>query len=544
MISTADLTITRLQDIPKVAKQPLPQETQNSLSLSSPLPPATWIKGGLGSRSSRAFSLQSLSKQLQVLIGQFLISSEDTPYFAKNNRSLLLTCRNLRACEGDILKGSNAAVRSILRRVQGRVDLIRQPLQRYVRKAGHTISSLELYHRNLTPEQVQDFLVCFPNLKVLSVSQNNTSDQHLCHIAQLTALQAVSFSESGTIGHTIDQLQTVTTLREVSICKTAISAENLVSISKMSGLVKLRLVECGLSSEFLEAQVHDLLSPLENLQELSLSHVPINRNFFSAIAHLSQLRTLSLFHYAKDRQEDFEFISPFLDLQELNLHKVQITPKILAFIASMTGLVRLKISSYIPDAAFEHIVHLPLQELHLDDTQITDKCLASIAKIKTLRVLSLARNPRLKHIGMMLHLHKLVNLSELNLSGNWMHPSGFMNFAKLQKLQKLNLSEFDFDRHGPDILKYLSSVANLTELNLSSAHFSASTHLGSDSMHLRKFKNLTVLSLSDTTVSDIDLYSLACLKNLRRLNLTKCSNITDKGRDFLNEQLPKVYIQE
>jgi Leucine-rich repeat (LRR) protein len=423
--------------------------------------------------------LKAFSRDIHVLIARFLIS---TPYLAKNNRAFFFTCKELQTLEKDVLYGNNAAVNSILHFGRYNLNCMRgikgpAPLQKDIRALGKTFTSIQLSSPKLDSEEVCDLVATFPNLRALHISKNKTQDEHLLLMGRFFQLETLSFSHCENVDNMLDlfQMHNITHLRLENTSDTPVSSAALAVIRKMERIEKLELVNSFPNIE--PDTVLDHFSSLQSLTELNLSkNSRIDNAFILGLSKLTSLRSIELSHLeAHGLKLDLTPLSFLPNLRELDLSHTN-SNRFDETLASLTQL-EILIARY---CKFGNGTLIPvrslvnLKELYLDgNDNITDRCFSFFTKLEKLEVLSLENcNGRIRHSGMMLHLPNLQNLRVLYLGGlKGIHDYAFSGFPKLQKLQKLDLSQCEFVSKSPT-LHHLIPLANLKEINLNNAEFS------------------------------------------------------------------------
>lgn len=140
----------------------------------------------------------------------------------------------------------------------------------------------------------------------------------------------------------------------------------------------------------------------------------------------------------------------------------------------------------------------------------------------------------------LIHLSGYRFLTDLSLEGTAITGSGFTHFAKLRKLEWLNLWQTDIDDKALARLAGLKHLKHLKHLPIGSTRI---TDAGLE--HLRGMPDLLYLGLRNTGVTDAGAAKLTALPSLQELNLRN-TKVTDKCIESLLriKTLQKVWLGE
>lgn len=198
----------------------------------------------------------------------------------------------------------------------------------------------------------------------------------------------------------------------------------------------------------------------------------------------------------------------------IRMFRPEIEPGSLAEVARLTRLEALSISG-ASGVGDEQMMCLsgPTTLAYLDvrETGVSDKFLAHIADIY----------PQLTQI----------NLRRCkNITGN-----GVSHLSSLGKLRHLTLNNTSMDRVA---IKSLAGFKHLAELEL------VDTGIGDEEVALLKNTRLTVLELAENPlVTDRSLEVIASMKSLRRVNLRRCTALTETALARLRRRRPDLAVK-
>ena len=248
---------------------------------------------------------------------------------------------------------------------------------------------------------------------------------------------------------------------------------------------------------------------------------------------------------------------------EISLARTDATDQLIAQLAQIKTLRRLDLSfTYVTDRGIESLQQLPhLEELTLDTAEFnTDAALGYLRANKSLRKLVL-RGTDVTDVGMP-HVATLAELRTLDLSHTMLGDVGIESLPALTRLEELNLGGSRVSGINLHMLKLLPNLRKLSlrgiqRRNASACWTATITDLDLDT--IAALKNLEELDLGvgiglgragspngevncratgGVRITDLGLAKLAALTKLRRLNLSG-AKITAAGLARLQE-LPKL----
>lgn len=311
-------------------------------------------------------------------------------------------------------------------------------------------------------------------------------------------------------------------------------------LSCLQHLKKLQTLELR-SLKFFRGSALEYLKDLENLEVVSLESC-YRISELKHIQHLKKLKTLNL-SFCKLPEEGLTFLDSLNHLENLNLDDCK----------------------NLQNGMLKHLENLPyLQELSMVACHsITDEGLEYLKALKNLRKLTLT-GCRVTEAGLT-HLLDLENLEELTFypmhGDHAIKDKGLKVFHSFKNLRKLSIRHWagiteegllslpsqleDLDiSHTHCILKNLNSFKNLKKFSLNGVKvmdpfpsyllslpliqltFSGNWAPFSGLQNLDK---LETLDFTQPLITDDELTRLSSLKNLKKLNISECYKITDKG---------------
>ncbi len=358
----------------------------------------------------------------------------------------------------------------------------------------------------------------------------NGNGAHVIYEPQEPNSRVIDIKDAGLEAAIRDELRKSSGDLDISDLKRLTTLDaGLKNISDISGLeFAVNLIELNLSFN----QISDIssLSELKNLKNLILTS-----NFISDVAPLNPLKNLEIlllnFNLILKIGSLLVDIPPRLTRLALEQNRLDIGPKSNASfrIKRFEGRgVRVTFEPQnpggtivtIPDEKLELLIRIrlgmPNGPLTNSDLERLTDLIAIEENIEDLTGLEFAINlttldlgnvdepgPGDNKIRSLFPLKNLTNLTDLNLSGNFINDSDLRPLSRLTKLTKLNLAN---NRIGG--IRLLNNLTNLTHLNLS----------GNDVRiisTLNNLTNLTHLNLSGNDVSNISpLISLMRLSHL------------------------------
>jgi hypothetical protein len=185
----------------------------------------------------------------------------------------------------------------------------------------------------------------------------------------------------------------------------------------------------------------------------------------------------------------------------------------------------------VTDGAFVNLDRFPnLTHLNIGSDAQSDAALVEVAKLKHLKDLRLAHNPKITDAGMV-HIEKLSTLAHLDISGCSVTDEGLKALRGLRELNKLTLTETKITDAGFDAvdLPKLRQV-DLTETAITDAGVAK----------LSKFPALEVLVLNGCRVGD---GCLPSLKECPKIHLVQAfrTKVTKAGAAEFKKQMPEGF---
>ena len=214
-----------------------------------------------------------------------------------------------------------------------------------------------------------------------------------------------------------------------------------------------------------------------------------------------------------------QFLKKFTKLKSLELNSCKnITDDGLKYLQDLKGLESLKISycKNITDKGLECFQNMTsLQLLNLNGTNIIGEGLKYVQNLKKLRSLAI--------VGSAVHDSDLKYLEELPLEKldvyncNHLNDAGLQSIGKLTQLQELNLNFLNISDAG---IKHLEGLKHLQKLYLND------TKITDEGLKYLVHLPLRVLALEDTSITDAAFQYIGQLKQLEKLLLAYCENVT------------------
>lgn len=227
----------------------------------------------------------------------------------------------------------------------------------------------------------------YPNLSSLDLSGSYVQNQDLAHIRN-RRLSSLSLANTLITSDGIKYIGNLSQLRYLNMEGTLINDSSFVLIAKLHWLDRLdigrtRVTDIGVkhlenskiskldltSLKITDASM-DVISTLENLQELYLWHTKITSTGLSKIQNLVKLRVLTLAG-SDISDEGLSHISKWVNLKAINLSYTNISDEGLKYLVGNQSI----------------------EVLSLSGTKVSKKGLKSLAKMKKLKILTLEDVP-------------------------------------------------------------------------------------------------------------------------------------------------------
>lgn len=238
---------------------------------------------------------------------------------------------------------------------------------------------------------------------------DNDCLQAVCGMKQLVALDLTDCDAITAAG--CESLASLTNLEMLRLHGPSINDEALKSISKLSKLKVLRILQGGVTKEGvallqghknlkelnlygnrgLENDALEALGSIANLEILGLRGTLVDNNGMRFLAGLTKLKELDLSESKIGNGENFAALANVQTLQDLNVWQTDIGDADMPAVGKLKGLKRLNLDkTLVTDKGLENVQELAsLEYIHLGKTMITDAGLAhlhGLTKLKTVIV--------------------------------------------------------------------------------------------------------------------------------------------------------------
>jgi Leucine-rich repeat (LRR) protein len=350
------------------------------------------------------------------------------------------------------------------------------------------------------------------SLRWLDPGDTSATTSGLLGLAKLSNLESLTLDDSfynRVDGSIIKALATLPRLRSLAIRP----------LPELAALTQLQTLRTGWAN----AQTLKAIASLRQLRVLTIEFGFVNRGFGDAelneLAGLAELRSLKIQTNALS-EAGMKTLSGFRLLERLDLKSTSVTAAGLRQLAGSSNLRALTFRRTLSDADLAELVPISrLEELHVRG--FSDAGMKSVAAIKGLRSLDIS-DSAITDIGLK-EMSALSGLQTLSLGDAQISDTGMEDIAGLQQLQWLNLAKNSAITDAG--IGQLAGLSQLQTLSLRGANITGK-RLGTLS------RNLRVLDLSLTHVSDADLPTIAGFPRLRALELGG-TNVSDVGLQSL-----------
>lgn len=255
------------------------------------------------------------------------------------------------------------------------------------------------------------------------------------------------------------------------------------------------------------------------IQHMLLQARKVTDDGLLSLASIESLRGLGL---GQCKITDKGVMALSENLQTLGIAETQITDKCMSHIAKMHGLVLLNVTDGdISDDGLCQLTQLPLMELWIAHTKVTDRSLIALGKGKAnLNSLS-AVNTRISEKGLRALKHMPIWRLDLGSCENIDDDCIKMLAADFPKLTSLTIDDTSVT---PASFKTLAEMKGLTYLRLSRLRFKES-----DLDPIMTLPNLQNLDVTNTNVTDKIFEKLAKMPNLKEITCNECQHLTVAG---------------
>lgn len=240
-----------------------------------------------------------------------------------------------------------------------------------------------------------------------------------------------------------------------------------------------------LSQNRLDLKTLDALKQFKHLEILRLSLTNVDDDSMSTITGIKSLSILDLDHCTKVTDKGIKYLTALPRLRALTLTSTGITDKSADYLRAMPSL----------------------EFVFLEGTRITNAGLAPIAELKNLRGLFVRDCGSIDGSGIAMVCRAMPQLERMSMGGPALKEGDFIPLQSLEKLQVLNLYNCAI---GPEDLKAIGTL-----------------------------KNLSILYISHGLFDDSALPYLYGLKKLRGIGLWECQRITTPGLAELRAHLDR-----
>jgi len=229
-----------------------------------------------------------------------------------------------------------------------------------------------------------------PELRKLSVSSINVSDEGLSSLASLPNLYCLSLPRNGFSGSGLSHLANPMRLLYLTLSGNDLNDSVSEPLSRCRNLVKLTLSNCQVTSAISKS-----LAELKELRNLDLSNTQVDNAIAEGLTNLKQLENLNLSSTLID--DEFELpIQNMPQLRELILANTEIGGNFCERLGTSTSLQNLNlISASVSDDDIKRLVSrhqtFPLLSIELENTPISEAALLDLIKIPTLERISVPK---------------------------------------------------------------------------------------------------------------------------------------------------------
>lgn len=324
----------------------------------------------------------------------------------------------------------------------------------------------------------------------------------LGRLPQLTRLDLSGTSISnGAVRH-LEQFEALTVLSVVDCPE--LTDDGVLALAQLPGLAALHLTGTSVSYngwQQLQAEHPHLLLVFD------VDSIPVVRHIIDAGGWFNEQASALVISGPADGF-DLSVLSRLSALQALSLVDCNISETNSEWIEDLDQLTFLSLAgSRFPDAMLDPVSRLPLTSLDLGKTDVTDSGIRHLAGMKSLERLVLTETG-ITDEGLSL-LGDLPALQDLDVSGTSITGAGFHGLSRARMLSHLTA---DCENLNDQSLRYLSSFASLTILNLGK--------VGEEGIgHLSNVRQLQQLRIDVGPINTNPLVPLQELPDLSNLTL-------------------------
>ena len=301
-----------------------------------------------------------------------------------------------------------------------------------------------------------------------------------------------------------------------------------------------------LSNAWLTDTDAEKLSLLPNLESINLAYTKITDRALEHLIPLPNVKNLNLYYAEYVTDAGIAHLKEWKNLEHLNVRGSKVTSTVFEHVLEMPKLKSLDVGfSRVSDELFEVLVGLDhLERFAFGGNEMSGVCLPLLKLLPSLRELDISGSQRtdsgLWRIALtdfnLDHIVQLGQLERLNIGETSITDRGVARLAEMKNLDTLDLHSTSVTARGIAALAD-ADMPKLRRLRLWQAQ-------GIDDSavpHFLKMKNLEVLELQETSVTDAGLEQLAEMKGLKRLYVG-ASKVTPEKGEALRKSSPDRLI--
>lgn len=377
--------------------------------------------------------------------------------------------------------------------------------------------------------QVADVLEHVANLselEVIDLSNTGVPCQAIAPLRTLRHLISINLGGNRITDECVQHLAAMPLLTTLGLRGADITEDVLMQIAALRGLrcLDISFTKCG-NGALME------LRRAESLVELNMDDTLVDDETIKALSGLRKIRSIGLggVHGTKISSAGLSQLQQWPELESLRISNVDLSERICADLRVLQNLRSVALNRCQP---------------------IGSHATALLANLQSLRTLDLSGTA--VTAGALLSLSSNATLVNLTLDGSEIGNDGMRVVGTMKSLRLLNLADSKADDEGVSLL---SGLRNIESLNLNTTMITdrsvqvigAMTGLQNVFLARTKItdrglislcenrKDLRVLQLSGTTVSDAGISSLRKLGSLHWLDVSGCERISDEGLRAIGE---------
>ena len=297
-------------------------------------------------------------------------------------------------------------------------------------------------------------------IRGLVVDKFGLTDQGIDVLKSLPALTELSNWSGGVTDLDLQRISQLENLTKLWVQKSDVTDDGLASVGKMKRLTNVSFFKCPKITD--KGVEH--LAGLTDLEYLFLDNDDgLTTHALSQLRPLTKLTRLEIDAIQVIDNDHLACLADFKSLECLSVDSSRLDDTGAAHLAAVASLSALTISgTLITDAGLDRFVNLQrLESLGLGRTAISD---AGLAKLRPLtRLKSLGLGETAISDGGMSVLEAFSNLTQLDLSNTPVTDEGIKHIAGLRQLEMVELEKTQITDEG---LNYLTGLSKLQFLNL------------------------------------------------------------------------------